>query len=66
MIAAEDHRTALDTWLRDGRTPKEYAVEHGISISWTYRLVWDIGFKSVYVSEAERRLLLSLRKEQIQ
>lgn len=61
-----DHRTALDSWLREGRTPKEYAAEHRISISWVYRLVWDIGFKSVYVSEGERRLIENLRKEQTQ
>lgn len=63
-MTTNDHRTALESWLREGRTPKEYSLETGISISWVYRLVWDIGFKSVYVSEGERRLLETLRKEQ--
>jgi len=58
-----DHRTALDTALRQGMTPKEFAHTVGISVSWAYRLAWELGFRSVYVSEGERRLLDQVRKQ---
>lgn len=58
-----DHRTALDTALREGKTPKEFAHEAGISVSWAYRLAWELGFKSIYVSEYERKLLEELRRK---
>lgn len=58
-----DIRTQLDTALRAGKTPKEFAYEAGISVSWAYRLAWELGFKSIYVSTYERNLLEKLRKE---
>lgn len=58
-----DHRTALDTALREGKTPKEFAHAARISVSWAYRLAWELGFKSIYVSEGERRLLQQLRTQ---
>lgn len=58
-----DHRTALDTALRQGMTPKEFAHTVGISVSWAYRLAWELGFRSVYISEGERRLLDQVRKQ---
>ena len=57
------HRDSLTSWLRDGRTPKEYAYQAGISVSWAYRLAWELGFKSVYLSEHEQQILASLRSE---
>lgn len=56
-----DHRTALDTALRQGMTPKEFAHTVGISVSWAYRLAWELGFQSVYISYAERKLINELR-----
>lgn len=58
-----DLRTALDTALRAGKTPKEFAHEAGISVSWAYRLSWELGFKSIYVSTYERNLLEKLRRD---
>lgn len=58
-----DIRTQLDTALRAGKTPKEFAHHAGISVSWAYRLAWEIGFKSMYVSTYERNLLEKLRKD---
>ena len=66
MNTLSDHRAALDTALREGKTPKEFAHEKRISVSWAYRLAWDLGFKSIYVSEYERKLLEQLRKQAIQ
>ena len=58
-----DLRSDLDTALRSGKTPKEFAHDVGISVSWAYRLAWELGFRSVYVSEGERRLLKQFRKQ---
>ena len=58
-----DLRSDLDTALREGKTPKEFAHDVGISVSWAYRLAWELGFRSVYVSEGERRLLKQFRKQ---
>ena len=60
-----DHRTALDTELRVGKTPKEFAHEAGISVSWAYSLAWELGFRSVYVSERERELLAQVRQQML-
>ena len=60
-----DHRTELDTALREGKTPKEFAHDVGISVSWAYRLAWELGFRSVYVSECERRLINQVRKQKL-
>jgi len=62
-IRLYDIRTQLDSALRKGKTPKEFAHDAGISVSWAYRLAWDLGFKSIYVSTYERNLLEKLRKE---
>lgn len=56
-----DLRSDLDTALRQGMTPKEFAHTVGISVSWAYRLAWELGFQSVYISCAERKLINELR-----
>jgi hypothetical protein len=43
--------------LLAGKTPKEFAHEAGISVSWAYRLAWDAGFKSVYISREEQKMI---------
>lgn len=58
-----DLRSDLDTALREGKTPKQFAASAGISVSWAYRLAWELGFRSVYISEGERRLLDQVRKQ---
>jgi len=58
-----DLRTALDAALRSGKSPKEFAHEAGISVSWTYRLSWEIGWRAMHLSEGERRLIKQLREE---
>lgn len=58
-----DLRTALDTALRQGKSPKEFAHEHNISVSWTYRLSWELGWRAMHLSDHERQLIRQLRKE---
>lgn len=58
-----DIRTLLDTALRSGKSPKEFAHEAGISVSWTYRLSWELGWRTMHLSEGERRLIKQLREE---
>lgn len=58
-----DLRTALDDALRSGKSPKEFAHEAGISVSWTYRLSWELGWRAMHLSEGERRLIRQLREE---
>jgi len=58
-----DLRTSLDTALREGKSPKEFAADHGISVSWTYRLSWELGWRAMHLSEGERRLIRQLREE---
>lgn len=58
-----DLRSELDTALREGQTPKEFAADHGISVSWTYRLSWELGWRAMHLSEGERRLIKQLREE---
>ena len=58
-----DLRTALDAALRSGKSPKEFAHEAGISVSWTYRLSWELGWRAMHLSEGERRLIKQLREE---
>ena len=58
-----DIRTSLDTALREGKSPKEFAHDHGISVSWTYRLSWELGWRAMHLSEGERRLIRQLREE---
>jgi len=43
--------------LLAGKTPKEFAHEAGISVSWAYRLAWEAGFKSVYISRDEQKMI---------
>jgi len=62
-IQLYDIRTQLDSALRKGKTPKEFAHDAGISVSWAYRLAWELGFKSIYVSTYERNLLEKLRRD---
>ncbi len=59
-----DLRTALDDALRSGKSPKEFAHEFNISVSWTYRLSWELGWRAMHLSEIERALIKKLRKEQ--
>ena len=59
-----DIRPDLDTSLREGKTPKEYAHESGISLSWCYRRAWELGWRTMYLSESERALIQKRRKEQ--
>lgn len=58
-----DLKTSLDTALREGLTPKEFAAAHWISVSWTYRLSSELGWRAMYLSEGERRLIRQLREE---
>ena len=58
-----DLRTALDAALRSGKSPKEFAADHGISVSWTYRLSWEIGWRAMHLSQAERKLIKQLRNQ---
>ncbi len=58
-----DIRSDLDTALREGQTPKEFAAKAGISVSWTYRLSWELGWRTMHLSEGERRLIRQLREE---
>lgn len=58
-----DLRSDLDTALREGKSPKEFAADHGISVSWTYRLSWELGWRAMHLSEGERRLIRQLREE---
>jgi hypothetical protein len=58
-----DIRTALDDALRAGKSPKEFAADAGISVSWTYRLSWELGWRAMHLSEGERRLIKQLRQE---
>lgn len=58
-----DLRSDLDTALRSGKSPKEFAHEAGISVSWTYRLSWELGWRTMHLSEGERRLIRQLREE---
>ena len=60
-----DLRSSLDTALRLGKSPKEFAADAGISVSWAYRLAWELGFRSVYVSERERELLAQVRQQML-
>lgn len=43
------------------KTPKEFAHEAGISVSWAYRMAWEAGFKSVYISADEFKLIQKRR-----
>ena len=47
--------------LLAGKTPKEFAHEAGISVSWAYRLAWDAGFKSVYILREEQKMIAQRR-----
>ena len=58
-----DLRSELDTALRSGKSPKEFAHDAGISVSWTYRLSWELGWRAMHLSEGERRLIKQLREE---
>jgi hypothetical protein len=53
----------LDTALRSGKSPKEFAAKAGISVSWTYRLSWELGWRAMHLSEGERRLIKQLRAQ---
>ena len=54
-------RERLYAALIDGKTPKRFAIENNVSQSWAYRLTWELGFKSVYVSEQEHNELKRIR-----
>jgi len=56
-------RDRLFAALLAGKTPKSFAAENHVSISWAYRLTWELGFRSVYVSEQEQQQLKKLRNE---
>jgi hypothetical protein len=58
-----DLRSELDTALRSGKSPKEFAHEFNISVSWTYRLSWELGWRAMHLSEGERRLIKKLRTQ---
>lgn len=58
-----DIRPDLNASLREGKTPKEYAHEAGISLSWCYRRAWELGWRTMYLSESERRLIKQLRAQ---
>ncbi|MBM4229516.1 MAG: hypothetical protein FJ184_02055 [Gammaproteobacteria bacterium] len=56
-----DLRSDLDTALREGKSPKQFAHDHGISVSWTSRLSWQLGWRAMHLSAGERRLIKQLR-----
>jgi len=57
-------RERLFAALLAGKTPKSFAVENHVSQSWVYRLTWELGFRSVYVSETEHQELKRIRNHQ--
>lgn len=54
-------RERLYAALIGGKTPKRFAIENNVSLSWAYRLTWELGFRSVYISEDEQKQLRKLR-----
>lgn len=54
-------RERLYAALIGGKTPKRFAIENNVSQSWAYRLTWELGFRSVYISEDEQKQLRKLR-----
>lgn len=57
-------RERLFAALLKGETPKSFAMQNHVSQSWAYRLTWELGFKSVYVSEQEHNELKRIRNHQ--
>lgn len=56
-------RERLFAALLEGKTPKRFAIENSVSQSWAYRLTWELGFRSIYVSEQEQQQLKKIRNE---
>lgn len=54
-------RERLYAALLGGKSPKRFALENHVSLSWAYRLTWELGFRSVYISEDEQKQLRKLR-----
>lgn len=54
-------RERLYAALIGGKTPKRFAIENNVSQSWAYRLTWEMGFRSIYISEDEQKQLRKLR-----
>jgi len=54
-------RERLFAALLKGKTPKRFALENHVSQSWAYRLTWELGFRSIYISEDEQKQLRKLR-----
>jgi hypothetical protein len=54
-------RDRLKRFLLDGKTPKEFALKNHVSQSWAYRLTWELGFRSIYVSDDEQKQLRKAR-----
>lgn len=57
-------RERLYAALLKGESPKAFAMTNHVSLSWAYRLTWELGFKSVYVSEQEHNELKRIRNHQ--
>lgn len=57
----DDSTSMITQSLLAGKTPKEFAHEAGISVSWAYRLAWEAGFKSIYISREEQKLIAKRR-----
>ena len=47
--------------LADEKPAKVIAADHGISLSWVRNVLWGLGYRSMVVSEAERKAILAQR-----
>ena len=53
---------ALKEHILSGQEPKRFASDYGLSIQRVCEIVWSLGFKRRYVTEAEWEALLKQRK----
>jgi hypothetical protein len=56
-------REQLRTWLLAGGSPKRFAYETGLTPGRAYQIAWDIGFRTAYLSDEERKLIQSKRSK---
>lgn len=56
-------RAQLAAAITSGDTAKECACRFQLSMSWTYRLLQDLGFTCVLLSKEERALIETRRAE---
>lgn len=48
--------------LLSGGTAKEFAIDHGIHLSWAYRMKWEAGIRAMFLLPEEREQILRARK----